>query len=70
MSLYDARPAFAAPRKSPAYYIAVRSLVSSLRDTASLKEIALHLNAAGMKTPSGNDWTRDAVSNFARAHSL
>lgn len=70
MSLYDARPAFSAPRKSPAYYADVSAIIRTLRPMASLKTMAHHLNSAGLKTPSGNDWTRDSVSNFARAHSL
>lgn len=70
MSLHDARPAFGAPRKSERYYADCSAIIRTLRPMASLKTIAQHLNSAGLKTPTGNDWTRDAVSNYARAHSL
>jgi hypothetical protein len=70
MSQYDTRQVFGAPRKSEKYYADCRTVISTLRPTASLNTIAQHMNSLGMKTPMNRDWTKESVSNFARNHNL
>lgn len=65
-----ARPAFAGKARTPDYYITVRRIVDTLRETASLATIAAHLNSCGISSPKGKPWAKQTVANFLRNTSI
>jgi hypothetical protein len=67
MAHQDAKPKFGGRLKTPSYYAEVRAYIGALRDTKTLRNIALMLNSAGYLTPSGKPFTKQAVSNFLRS---
>lgn len=62
----DAKPTFGGKLKQPAYYSEVRAFIESLRDTKTQRHIALMLNSAGYRTPTGRPFDRQGVANFLR----
>lgn len=67
---HDARPAFAAKKKQPDYYLSVQAFVQSLQTTKTLRQIAELLNQAGYRSPTGLPFDRQRVSNIMRSRSV
>jgi hypothetical protein len=67
MSTLKARPAFGAKQNLPEYYTAVNSIISVLRETATLRTIAAHLNKQAFVTPTGKPWTRERVATYLQS---
>jgi hypothetical protein len=61
-----ARPSFGGLARPPEYYMRVRQIIATLRETASQATIAQHLNEQGFSTLRGKAWDRQAVGNFLR----
>jgi hypothetical protein len=61
-----AKPGFGAKLRTPEFYATVNQTLSVMRDKATLRAIAQHLNNQGLTTPGGLPWTRSAVSNYIR----
>lgn len=69
-STHDARPAFGKPIKTQEYYDLVNATCRSLRPMATLRVIAQHLAALGLKTPRGMDWDRQKLATYLRKRTL
>lgn len=65
-----AKPSFGGPLRPQSYYDVVNGIIRTLKGTASLRTTAAHLNAAGLQTPSGKPWTRQAVFSYTKARSF
>ncbi|WP_313034077.1 recombinase family protein [Massilia alkalitolerans] len=61
------KPRFGGPLQAPAYYEAVSSIISVLRDYSTLKTISEHLTAQGFLSPSGKPFNKQRVANFIRS---
>lgn len=70
MSSMHAIPSFGRPLRSESYYELCDGLVNALRPHSSLRAVAEHLQAAGLRTPSGKDWTRLRVAGYIRNRKL
>lgn len=66
----DARPAFAARKKKPEFYLQVQAYVRSLQSTKTLRQIADMLNASGSRSPTNALWDRQKLSNIMRSRSV
>jgi hypothetical protein len=63
-------PQFGRPLRSPDYYELVDGLINALRPHSSLRAVANHLQAAGLRTPSNLNWTRMRVMQYIRNRKL
>jgi len=66
----QARPAFAAKKQHPDFYVQVQAYVRSLQATKTLRQIADMLNASGSRSPTGLLWDRQKISNVMRSRSV
>jgi hypothetical protein len=64
------KPKFGKPRMQPEYYTTINGIISVLRDTATLKVIANHLNSAGTTTPTGLQWSKPRLANYLNKNDL
>lgn len=62
------RPSFGGRLNNAEYYARVASVISVLRDTASLRVIAQHLARLGVLTPTGLTFNRERVRSFIRSN--
>jgi hypothetical protein len=70
MSSMHSIPSFGRPLRSSDYYELVDGLISTLRPHSTLRAVANHLQAAGLRTPSNLDWTRMRVAQYVRNRKL
>jgi hypothetical protein len=66
MRVQNAIPAFGKPLRMPDYYVAVDGVISILRPYSTLRTVSNHLNAQGLKTPTGLEWNRERVAQYIR----
>lgn len=70
MSFKHVIPQFGRPLQSADYYELVDGLINALRPNSTLRTVANHLQSAGLRTPSGLDWTRMRVMQYVRNRKL
>lgn len=70
MAFQNAIPTFGVPLKDPDYYTVCDSVCNTLRPYSTLRTVANHLNAMGLRTPTGREWHRLHVANYIRRRGL
>jgi hypothetical protein len=70
MSAQKAIPEFGKPLRDASYYATVDGIVTTLRPYSTLRTVANHLNALGLRTPSDLEWHRMHVANYIRQRGL
>jgi hypothetical protein len=60
-------PIFGGKLRDSAYYELISRTIQVLRDKASLRIIADHLNRNQLTTPSGLPWSRARVSEYIKS---
>lgn len=64
---FDRAPVFGGKLRDSSYYKLVSQTIQVLRDKASLRVIANHLNRNQLTTPSGLSWSRARVSEYIKS---
>ena len=64
---FERAPVFGGKLRDSGYYAQVSQIIQILRDKASLRLIADHLNRNQLTTPSGLSWSRARVSEYIKS---
>jgi hypothetical protein len=68
MSFALARPPeFGGKLQTDQYYAQTNQIISTLRGKATIRTICDHMNACGIKTPTGLTWNRVRLTNYLQS---